>query len=316
VKVRLDGDYTQHVYDQIAERLASPEFRPRRLFERFNIEVLATTDAASDSLEHHRALRASGWRGRVIPTFRPDAVFRIAAPEWASELECLGQVNGEAIPHYPAFIDTLGKRRAVFKSLGGTATDHAVVEPFASRLSDQDASAIFVRALRGEATPSDQRRFEAHMLMEMARMSVEDGLVMQLHPGALRTHNRQVFDRFGPDRGADIPVGTEYTRNRSPLLNAYGNDERFARAVHWTNAYSRSSRRRRTLSGAAIGPPWWYHVDRGDDAIPAAGHGGDLQHRRFQRRHARLLLDSGATISRRVDASSVARHVASSTMRG
>jgi glucuronate isomerase len=134
VKVRLDGDSAQHVYDQIAERLASPEFRPRRLFERFNIEVLATTDAASDSLEHHRALRESGWRGRVIPTFRPDAVFRIAAPEWASELECLGQVSGEAIADYASFIDVLGARRAVFKSLGGTATDHAVVEPFACRI--------------------------------------------------------------------------------------------------------------------------------------------------------------------------------------
>jgi glucuronate isomerase len=262
VKVRLDGDSAQHVYDQIAERLASPEFRPRRLFERFNIEVLATTDAASDSLEHHRALRASGWRGRVIPTFRPDSVFRIAAPEWASELECLGQVSGEAIPHYPAFIDTLGKRRAVFKSLGGTATDHAVVEPFASRLSDQDASAIFLRALRGEATPSDQRRFEAHMLMEMARMSVEDGLVMQLHPGALRNHNRQVFDRFGPDRGADIPVATEYTRNLSELLNAYGNDPRFS-LVLFTLDESAYSRELAPLAGhypaLRLGPPWWFH---------------------------------------------------------
>jgi glucuronate isomerase len=262
VKVRLDGHSAEHVYDQIAERLASPEFRPRRLFERFNIEVLATTDAASDSLEHHRALRASGWRGRVIPTFRPDAVFRIAAPEWASELECLGQVSGEAIADYASFVHALSERRAVFKALGGTATDHAVVEPFASRLSDQDASAIFVRALRGEATPSDQRRFEAHMLMEMARMSVEDGLVMQLHPGALRNHNRQVFDRFGPDRGADIPVATEYTRNLSELLNAYGNDPRFS-LVLFTLDESAYSRELAPLAGhypaLRLGPPWWFH---------------------------------------------------------
>jgi glucuronate isomerase len=262
VNVRLDGDSAPHVYDQIAERLASPEFRPRRLFERFNIEVLATTDAASDSLEHHRALRASGWRGRVIPTFRPDAVFRIAAPEWASELECLGQASSEPIADYASFIDALAKRRAVFKSLGGTATDHAVVEPFASRLSDQDASAIFVRALRGEAAPSDQRRFEAHMLMEMARMSVEDGLVMQLHPGALRNHNRQVFERFGPDRGADIPVATEYTRNLSELLNAYGNDARFS-LVLFTLDESAYSRELAPLAGhypaLRLGPPWWFH---------------------------------------------------------
>ena len=262
VKVRLDADSAQHVYDQIAERLASPEFRPRRLFERFNIEVLATTDAATDSLEHHRAIRASGWRGRVIPTFRPDAVFRIAAPEWASELECLGQVAGDPIANYASFIGALEKRRATFKSLGATATDHAVVEPFASRLSEQDASAIFVRALRGEATAPDQRRFEAHMLMEMARMSVEDGLVMQIHPGALRNHNRQVFDRFGADRGADIPVATEYTRNLAELLNAYGNDERFS-MVLFTLDESAYARELAPLAGhypaLRLGPPWWFH---------------------------------------------------------
>jgi glucuronate isomerase len=262
VKARLDADSAQYVYDQIAERLGSPEFRPRRLFERFNIEVLATTDAASDSLEHHRAIRASGWRGRVIPTFRPDAVFRIAAPEWAAELECLGQVSGDAIANYASFIDALEKRRAVFKSLGATASDHAVVEPFASRISEQDASAIFVRALRGEATAADQRRFEAHMLMEMARMSVEDGLVMQLHPGALRNHNRQVFERFGADRGADIPVATEYTRNLAELLNAFGNDERFS-MVLFTLDESTYARELAPLAGhypaIRLGPPWWFH---------------------------------------------------------
>ena len=262
VRVRLDGDSAQYVYDQIAERLASPEFRPRRLFERFNIEVLATTDAASDALEHHRAIRASGWHGRVIPTFRPDAVFRIAAPEWSSELECLGQASGDTISDYESFIDALERRRGAFKSFGATATDHAVVEPLASRLSDHEASAIFVRALRGEATAADQRRFEAHMLMEMAHMSVDDGLVMQLHPGALRNHNRYVFDRFGADRGADIPVATEYTRNLSELLNAYGNDERFSLVV-FTLDESAYARELAPLAGhypaLRLGPPWWFH---------------------------------------------------------
>ncbi len=262
VKVRLDADSAQYVYDQIAERLASPEFRPRRLFERFNIEVLATTDAASDSLEHHRAIRASGWGGRVSPTIRPDAVLRCAAADWSSELECRGQARGASIANYEAFDAARESRRAFFKSLGASATDHAVVEPFASRLSSHDASAIFVRALRGEATADDQRRFEAHMLVEMARMSVSDGLVMQLHAGALRNHNRAVFERFGADRGGDIPVATEYTRNLAELLNAYGNDERFS-LVLFTLDESAYSRELAPLAGhypaLRLGPPWWFH---------------------------------------------------------
>lgn len=262
IDVKLDADSAQYVYDQIAERLASPEFRPRALFDRFNIEVLATTDRASDRLEHHRAIRDSGWAGRVVPTFRPDAVFRIATPTWRGELDDLAAAHGHAIETFPAFVSALEERRRYFKSFGGTATDHAVVEPYTTRLTPAEADEIFSRALRGDATPADQRLFEAHMLMEMARMAVEDGLVMQLHPGAFRDHNVAVYERFGQDKGADIPVATEYTRNLFALLNAYGNDPRF-RMVLFTLDESNYARELAPLAGhypaLRLGPPWWFH---------------------------------------------------------
>ena len=262
VRVKLDAGSAQHVYDQIAERLASPEFRPRALFERFNIEVLATTDKAGDRLEHHRALRDSGWSGRVVPTFRPDAVLRIAAPTWRGELDALAAAHGHAIETFAAFIGALEARRRYFQSLGATATDHAVVEPYTARLAAADAERIFGRALRGEATADDQRLFEAHMLMEMARMSVDDGLVMQLHPGAFRDHNLSVYERFGADKGGDIPVATEYTRNLFALLNAYGNDPRF-RLVLFTLDESTYARELAPIAGhypaVRLGPPWWFH---------------------------------------------------------
>ena len=111
VRVRLTSESASYVYDQIAERLASPEFRPRALFERFRIEVLATTDRASDRLEAHQALRESGWPGRVIPTFRPDAVFRIAAPAWRAELNALAQVAGRPIIDFSSYLQSLEDQR-------------------------------------------------------------------------------------------------------------------------------------------------------------------------------------------------------------
>ena len=264
VRVKLSPATGQRIYDQIAERLASPEFRPRALFERFNIETLATTDAASDPLDAHRRLRASGWSGgtRVIPTFRPDAVFRIAAPGWADALAALERAHGAPMPDYAAFVGALAERRAYFRSLGATATDHAVVEPYTARLRDEDATALFARALKGEATAADQRRFEAHMLMEMARQSTEDGMVMQLHPGSLRDHNARVAERFGLDKGADIPVATEYTRNLQALLNAYGNDPRLT-LVLFTLDEGTYARELAPLAGhypaLRLGPPWWFH---------------------------------------------------------
>jgi glucuronate isomerase len=262
VEWELNGDTALRIYDEIAGKLRTSEFRPRALYERFNIEVLATTDKATDTLAHHRAIRNSGWGGRVLPTFRPDALFRIDSAHWRSELSALERAHGAPVADYATFIEALQTRRAYFKEMGGTATDHGVLEPRTERLADADADRLFQRARRGEATPVDQSRFEAHMLMEMARLSVEDGLVMQLHAGAFRDHNRVVAERFGPDMGGDIPVATDFTRNLQPLLNAYGTDARLT-LVLFTLDESTYARELAPLAGhypaLRLGPPWWFH---------------------------------------------------------
>ena len=265
VRVKLSADTADRVYDQVAERLGSPEFRPRALFERFHIEVLATTDAAGDPLAHHRAIRASGWAygaRRVVPTFRPDAVLGVARPGWRAALADLERAHGAPVGDYAAFVGALAERRRYFQALGATATDHGVLEPYTERLPSDAAAALFDRALAGRATPADQRAFEAHMLVEMARMSTEDGLVMQLHPGALRDHNVRIAARFGPDRGADIPVATEYTRNLRGLLDLYGNDPRLT-LILFTLDEAAYARELAPLAGhypaVRLGPAWWFH---------------------------------------------------------
>ena len=262
VQDELNAASAQRVYDAIAERLKSPEFRPRALFRQFKIEVLATTDAASDTLEHHERLRDVDLGGRVIPSFRPDALFRIASPAWSAELARFEQVSGTPIASCADLVAAMARRRVVFKTLGATASDHAVVTPRTERLADSEAERLFAKAFLRAADAEDQERFEAHLLMEMARLSLDDGLVMQLHAGSLRDHNRSLFDRFGPDRGGDIPVATEFTRNLRPLLNAYGNDARF-RIIVFTLDESTCSRELAPLAGhypaLLLGAPWWFH---------------------------------------------------------
>lgn len=262
VRVVLDADTADAIYDQIAERLRSPEYLPRALFERFNIEVLATTDAATDTLEHHAAIRSSDWRGRVIPTFRPDALFQIATPGWKSAMDALRAQTKHAIDGVDALVAALAERRAYFARLGATATDHGVEEPLTARLEEHVLADLWTRAVEGRATPADQRVFIGHLLMEMARLSVEDGLVMQLHAGSLRDHNGLVHRRFGANMGGDIPVTTEYTRNLAPMLNAYGNDAQF-RLVLFTLDEATYSRELAPLAGhypaVRLGPAWWFH---------------------------------------------------------
>lgn len=255
---RVNAD---RLFDRIADCLAKPEFRPRALFERFGIEVLCTTDAAMDDLHHHQLIRQSGWEGRILPTFRPDGVINLDAPGWRSNLERLMAVSGVNIVNYQSYLRALEDRRVFFKSLGATATDHATLTPETGELSTWEAEGIFQRALQGELMPGDPVRFTAHLLMEMARMSIEDGLVMQLHPGSLRNHNQYVFQRYGADRGADIPIATEFTRNLLPLLNKYGNDPRLTLIV-FTLDECTYGRELAPLAGhypaMKLGPPWWF----------------------------------------------------------
>lgn len=258
----LNGASADRVYDALSERLASPEFRPRALFDRFNIEVLATTDAATDPLSDHAAIRDSGWTGRVIPTFRPDAVVQIANPAWRDAFAALEQITGRSIDDIDAFVSALSARRDAFRASGATATDHGAGSPYTQRLAPEQATMLLQRAKRGEATADDAQAFEGHMLMEMAGLSVQDGMVMQLHPGVYRNHNASLAARFGPNIGGDIPVATEFTRNLAPLLNAYGNDARF-RFVLFTLDESTYARELAPLAGhypaVRLGPAWWFH---------------------------------------------------------
>ena len=262
IEEKLTAKTAQGIYDKINAKLGSIEFRPRALFKRFNIEVLCTTDAATDPLAYHQQIRKSGWGGNVRPTFRPDALTNLWNPRWHQNMDALSKTSGISIDSYQRFIKALEDRRGFFKSMGATATDHAAESPFTTELSLSEAEAVFQRALQGRVTADDAHRFTAHMIMESARMSVEDGLVMQLHIGSVRDHNELIYKRFGPDKGADIPGQNEFTRNLQPLLNKYGNDPRLT-LILFTLDGSTYARELAPLAGhypaIKLGPPWWFH---------------------------------------------------------
>ena len=259
---RLGPGNADEYYDVIAKKLETPEFRPRTLFENFNIEVLATTDTALDTLEYHKAIRESGWKGRVVPTFRPDSVIDAEYAGFLQNIEKLGEITGENIGTYKGYLNALRSRRAFFKSMGATATDHGHLSAMTADLDAATAESLYGRILSGKSVPQEQEIFQAQMLTEMAGMSVEDGLTMQLHPGSIRNHNRKLYEKFGRDKGADIPSPTEYVRNLRPLLSKYGNDSRLT-FILFTLDETSYSRELAPLAGhypaLRLGPPWWFH---------------------------------------------------------
>jgi len=262
LKDRLSPGNADEYYDLIDKKLQTPEFLPRALFEQFNIEVLSTTDTATDSLEFHKKIKASGWKGRVLPTFRPDAVVDAEYLGFKENLEKLGEVSGEDVSSWKGYLNALRKRRAYFIENGATATDHGHLTAMTADLPLSEATALYERIYTGKFSHADVELFQAQMLTELAGMSVEDGLTMQLHPGSIRNHNRKVYEKFGRDKGADIPSPTEYVRSLKPLLDKYGNDPNFTFILFMLDE-STISRELAPLAGhypcLRLGPPWWFH---------------------------------------------------------
>ena len=249
-------------FDTIDAKLKTPEFLPRALFERFNLEVLATTDSPLDSLADHAAIRASGWKARILPNFRPDPVVDPEFAGFAESIAKLGEQTGEDTSAWAGYLNALRKARLRFKALGCTATDHGHPTAQTADLPAVEAAAFFGKVLGGKATSSEQLLFQAQMLTEMAQMSLEDGLVMQIHPGSVRNHNRKVYERYGRDVGCDIPRPTNYVDALRPLLDRFGN-ERGLTIILFTLDESTYSRELAPLAGhypcLRLGPSWWFH---------------------------------------------------------
>ena len=257
---RLGANNADGIYDRITERLAESDMRPRALYERFNIEAISTTDAATDALAAHDAILASGWKGRVVPAYRPDAVVDASRDGFRATVEeFLGLAETPAT--FAGYLEAHRRRRTYFKARGATSTDHGHPTALTANLSQADAAALFDRVMKPEVDAGDAELFRAQMLTEMARMSIDDGLVMQIHPGSFRNHNPQLFARFGLDKGADIPTRTDYVHDLKPLLDLFGNDPRLT-LILFTLDETTYGRELAPLAGhypaLRLGPAWWF----------------------------------------------------------
>jgi glucuronate isomerase len=261
-KERLSEKTADHYFDTIQEKLSRPDYLPRALFNKFRLEVLTTTDPPTDSLDSHKAIRASGWNARILPTFRPDSVVDPEFAAFAQNIATLGEMHGEDTANWEGYLNALRKARTRFKEMGCTATDHGHPTAQTADLSEAEAAKLYSAVLAGYADAAQQELFRAQMLTEMARMSLDDGLVMQIHPGSFRNHNRFIFERYGRDMGADMPRPTNYVDALQPLLNRFGNEKNLTIILFMLDE-SALSRELAPLAGhypcLRLGPPWWFH---------------------------------------------------------
>jgi glucuronate isomerase len=262
IAVRLDAETADLYFDTITEALQRPEFRPRALFERFGIEAIATTESPLDTLEHHTAIRESGWSGKVVTAYRPDPVVDPEFEGFQANLDHFSELTGENCRTWTGYLAAHRQRRAFFAEMGATSTDHGHLTAQTADLPAHEAEALFRKVASGTFTPAEAELFRAQMLTEMAAMSLDDALVMQIHPGSFRNHNAALFGRFGRDKGADIPMRTDYVHALKPLLDRFGNAPAFT-LILFTLDESAYARELAPLAGhypcLKLGPAWWFH---------------------------------------------------------
>ncbi len=249
-------------FDTIGEKLATDAFRPRALFDRFRIDFLATTEGAHDSLDAHHRIQASDWNGRVVTTYRPDGVIDVEHEQFAGALRRFGELTGEDVYSWQGYLAAHRKRRADFRAAGATATDHGHPTAATANLSPPECEALFTRITGTDWTAADAELFRAQMLTEMAAMSIDDGMVMQIHPGSVRNHNAGLFASHGRDKGADIPGRTDYVHALKPLLDRFGTSTALS-IILFTLDESVYARELAPLAGhypcLKLGPSWWFH---------------------------------------------------------
>lgn len=259
---RLSATTADAYYDHIADCLSKPEFRPRALFERFGIEVIATTDSPLDDLRWHRMVRDSGWTGRVVTAYRPDAVVDPQVKGFAANIEKFGEIAGTDTTTWDGYLEAHRVRRAYFKEFGATSSDHGHATARTENLSRSEAEALFVKALSGACSADEADAFRGQMLTEMARMSLDDGLVLQIHPGSRRNHSGAMMERYGADKGFDIPGRTDYVTALKPLLQAVGLEPGLS-IILFTLDETAYSRELAPLAGVypslKLGPAWWFY---------------------------------------------------------
>lgn len=262
IDVAPSVETADEIYDSIAAQLATPAFRPRALYERFNIEFIATTDDPCDDLTHHAKLTADPtWTGQVAPTFRPDKYLEPATPAWNELVDRLGEVSGVDTGTYAGWVAAMENRRGFFKAHGAVSTDHSHRDARVEPISDDEAERLYQLARTNRITPAESDTLRRNFMFAQARMAADDGLVMTMHPAVFRNHHTGTFERFGADVGCDIPMGVEFTNAVQPMLAAFGTSSYF-QVVFFTMDETVYSRELAPLAGfypsVYVGVPWWF----------------------------------------------------------
>jgi glucuronate isomerase len=235
IDIVLNPDTARDIYEECSEKLRTPEYSVRNLLRKMNVKVICTTDDPIDSLEHHQAIRDSGFEIKVLPTFRADkSMLLINDPVAYKEyVEKICQVAGVSNNgDYNGLLEALRKRHEYFAQMGGRLSDHGLEHIYATLFDNQAAFDAAAVALAGSVPDNDaQNTYKSTLLYELAKMDHAKDWTQQFHLGALRNNNSRLLSKLGPDTGWDSIGDFSQAQALSKFLDKLDSTDQLAKTI-------------------------------------------------------------------------------------
>ena len=228
----LSPDTAKEIWDACNEKLQKKEYSIRNLLKMQGVEVLCTTDDPADDLKAHEKLKESGFEIQVLPTFRPEKAIGIEKEGFLKYISRLEAVLGRKLDTADKVLEGLLERLSYFVAKGCRVTDHSLENSFYVPASLEEVNTVYEKRRRGETLSEREcAMYHGYFLKELGKAYAKEGLVMQLHIGALRNNSARMFRRLGPDTGLDSLNDFNYAPELSALLSAMDEKDELPKTI-------------------------------------------------------------------------------------
>ena len=229
----LSPETCKEIFDECTAKLKTKEYSVKNLLRKMNVKVLCTTDDPTDTLEHHKKIKAEGFEIKVLPAFRPDKAMNVDdVAVFNAYVNKLQAVSNILIASFDDYLDALKSRHDFFAEMGCTISDHGLEQIYAVDYNDSEIKNIFRKLTAGESiSQPENMKFKSAMLIKFAEWDHEKSWVQQYHLGALRNNNSRMLNTLGPDTGWDSIGDFSQAKQLSKFLDRLDSTGQLAKTI-------------------------------------------------------------------------------------
>ncbi len=264
----LNEKSASNIYKKCSDALQTPAFSVQGLLSKMKVEVLCTTDDPCDDLAYHKAIKASDFKTKVLPTFRADNTISIEKESYIDYIRQLESTAKTVINSFNDLLLVLNDRVDYFHKCGCRLADHGLAFIPKASCTENELNQIFSKRLNNETlTSTEVNSYQVGLLIALAKMYHKKDWTMQLHLGAIRNNNDQLKEEIGADVGCDSIGDYKQAEGLSYFLNTISSQHHLPKTILY-NLNPRDNEVFATMAGnftsngginkVQYGAAWWF----------------------------------------------------------